>query len=97
MIDFKELLAMHLASGGQIHRFGKPTPGALDCEHLREPTGESVKVKNCGCGAMTMLYECDLMGLCAPLAKSKRAATERADVTLCRDCEHNPANLAATK
>lgn len=97
MIDFNVLLAIHLAAGGQIHRFGKRTPSALDCAHLGHATGESGRVLNCGCGAMTTLYQCELFKkICAPIPKTARAKMERGDVLLCRDCEHNPANQPAS-
>lgn len=68
------------------------------CPHLRDPTDTSVALKGCGCGAMTMVYECELFGRCAPIPQAKRAELgEPSDnVILCKDCEHNPANAPAT-
>lgn len=70
-----------------------PTPA---CPHLLEATGESVPVKQCGCGAMTAVFECALYVKCAPIVRKAGAYIEVAEITLCRDCPDNPANAAAT-
>jgi hypothetical protein len=74
----------------------RPTPhqSAMDCPFLLDPIDRSVKVSNCGCGAMTKLFECRLYGDCAPLARSKRAAIAEPGVTMCRDCKLNPVNTS---
>ena len=69
-------------------------PSVFDCQYLMDPTGESIKVANCGCGAMTLVYECELFGRCTPIPTTKRAAIKQDGVKLCRDCEHNPATAS---
>lgn len=65
----------------------------LNCPRLLDTTGEYVALKNCGCGAMTAVYECELYKLCAPVPRTKDAEIlGRDDVRLCLNCEMNPAN-----
>ena len=69
---------------------------AFDCDHIGDPTSDSAKLKGCGCGAFTTVFECELFQLCARIPITINAEIiERTDVKLCLHCEHNPANQSA--
>lgn len=65
------------------------------CPHLLDPTDESVLLFGCGCssdkknGVATSVFECDLYGRCAPLARGTHLSDE--SVKMCAKCESNPA------
>jgi hypothetical protein len=82
----------------KVIRKGKPA-SATTCPHLLDPTGENVRLKGCGCGAETAIYECDLHQLCAPIPRTKRAEIIGDDrvIRFCKDCPDNPANPSASR
>lgn len=77
------------------HARREPRPEAPKCQHLGDPTGEYVNARNCGgCGqGQSAIYHCGLYQLSAPHIRLKRIeVVGRKDITLCRDCEHDPRN-----
>lgn len=70
-----------------------------DCPHLLGPIGENVKLKGCGCGAMTAVYECNLHQLCAPIPRTKNAEIvgDERGIRFCKDCPDNPANPSVSR